>query len=125
MPGRPGLKSRLGGCQVSCRVSFSGDSASQGVLARASACTPVTSTAAMPAAIIGWATPARIRPAVWAVTSGAFSPGPLRTSRRRWDGGDVEHEPVQPEPGLRAAQPGQGVMAAGAVVGDRDSTGEF
>ena len=30
--------------------------------------------------------------------------------------GDVEHKPVQPEPGLGAAQPGQRVMAAGAVV---------
>ena len=27
--------------------------------------------------------------------------------------GDVEHEPVQPEPGLGTAQPGQPVMAAG------------
>ena len=68
-------QSAVGGCQVSRRVSFCGDSASHGVLARARACTPVTSTAAMPAAITGWATPARIRPAVWAVTSGAFSPG--------------------------------------------------
>ena len=89
---------RLGGCQVSRRVSFSGDSASHGVLARARACTPVTSTAAMPAAITGWATPARIRPAVSAVTSGAFSPGPLRTSRRRWDGGMFSMSPCSRNP---------------------------
>lgn len=76
----------LGGCQVSRRASFCGDSASHGVLARARGCTSVISTAAMPAAITGRATPARIRPAVWALTSGVSSPGPLRRSRTHWDG---------------------------------------
>ena len=89
---------RFGGCQVSRRASFCGDSASHGMVAKARGSTPVTSTVAMPAAITGWATPARIRPAAWAVTSGASSPGPLRTSRTRWDGGMSSLNPCSRNP---------------------------
>jgi len=63
------------------------------------ASTPVTSTLATPAAITRQATPARIRPTVWAVTSGAAqgAQDPLG-----W--GEVQVEPVLPESGLGAAR---------------------